>query len=300
MELELYLPERFVSPAKYHTRVLHCVVRGMGEIHSLRSRSPSNKHSLQKRKFTLRNTSTSIQRSSSRPVRYFTPLPLHSTLSLGRDSKLKFSCAIANCAFSIMAASHSLPGVTLTEGFPLVITPNAPLTLDWVNEHQSELTRLLSQYGGIMFRGFPIHSPADFGTLVTNFRDWRDLPYNESLSLAVRLPVCDRVCTVSFVPVVGALAVVAILGTRYLRRSTGRGALSGCTAGRDLLTRSFMLRTHSISAACGFALLTKCNKLYTRSASSGRRCQAPSESASTRRSNLASSPRSASEARQAA
>ena len=82
----------------------------------------------------------------------------------------------------------------------------------FASAHQAELEALLSQFGAVLFRGFvdappPAAAPAAaaapsaaalaFSAFVRGFRGecWRDLPYADSLSYAVRAEVCDRVCT---------------------------------------------------------------------------------------------------------
>jgi hypothetical protein len=65
----------------------------------------------------------------------------------------------------------------------------------WITDHQQEIEHLLHQHGAILFRGFPLWKAEDFSVFVQAFKGWVDLPYEDSLSYAVRLPVCDRVCT---------------------------------------------------------------------------------------------------------
>jgi hypothetical protein len=91
--------------------------------------------------------------------------------------------------------------ITLARGFPTLLTLVSPPALPddaaaalWASTHAETLAAILIQSGVILFRGFPLRSPASFGSFVAAFQ-WRDLPYEDSLSLAVRLPVCDRVCT---------------------------------------------------------------------------------------------------------
>jgi hypothetical protein len=64
----------------------------------------------------------------------------------------------------------------------------------WVQANLPALLALLQSHGAVLFRGFPLATAACFSTLVSAF-GWADLPYCHSLSLAVRTPVCDRVCT---------------------------------------------------------------------------------------------------------
>ena len=66
---------------------------------------------------------------------------------------------------------------------------------DWVIENELELARAVQDYGAVLARGFPIPDASAFSSFVTGFTAWKDLPYEDSLSFAVRLPVTDRVCT---------------------------------------------------------------------------------------------------------
>lgn len=66
---------------------------------------------------------------------------------------------------------------------------------DWVTENELELARAVQDYGAVLARGFPIPDASAFSAFVTGFTAWKDLPYEDSLSFAVRLPVTDRVCT---------------------------------------------------------------------------------------------------------
>lgn len=70
-------------------------------------------------------------------------------------------------------------------------------TAEWVTSNQEYLTSQLTQHGAVLFRGFPLHSASDFDGFVGAFRGWADLPYEESLSYAVRLKMAGtaRVCT---------------------------------------------------------------------------------------------------------
>lgn len=84
-------------------------------------------------------------------------------------------------------------------GFPVVIRAPAPSPTfnasDWVTANQTALEFLLARHGCILFRGFSLPDAAAFGSFVSGFKGWVDLPYEDSLSLAVRVPVCPRVCT---------------------------------------------------------------------------------------------------------
>lgn len=68
-------------------------------------------------------------------------------------------------------------------------------TVNWIRENQQEIVSLLDKHGAILFRDFPIHQAEDLNAFVDAFQGWRDLPYEDSLSYAVRLKVCERVCT---------------------------------------------------------------------------------------------------------
>jgi len=57
------------------------------------------------------------------------------------------------------------------------------------------LEKQLLKHGAILFRGFPLKGAAEFDEFIRCFHHWKDLSYEESLSMAVRLPVMGRVCT---------------------------------------------------------------------------------------------------------
>jgi len=85
---------------------------------------------------------------------------------------------------------------------PLVLecnkaTASLTETTRWVTQNQAELTDLLHTHGAILFRGFPLEAATKFDEFVLSFKGWEDLPYEESLSYAVRLkvPGTQRVCT---------------------------------------------------------------------------------------------------------
>lgn len=65
----------------------------------------------------------------------------------------------------------------------------------WLARNQVHIERSLSEHGAILFRGFPVGSAEDFDEFVGSFSSWKDLPYGESLSFAVRTHVVGRVCT---------------------------------------------------------------------------------------------------------
>lgn len=84
--------------------------------------------------------------------------------------------------------------------FPLVMRcqatdANAKDVADWVATNQDLIEADLRVYGAVLFRGFPLKSAEDFNTAVSAFKGWRDLPYEESLSFAVRKQVTSRICT---------------------------------------------------------------------------------------------------------
>ena len=72
--------------------------------------------------------------------------------------------------------------------------PDAAAVAAWAAAHAAPLTGLLEAHGALLFRAFPLAGAPDFSALVAAF-GWEDLPYEDSLSLAVRTPVCARVCT---------------------------------------------------------------------------------------------------------
>lgn len=101
-------------------------------------------------------------------------------------------------------------------GFPLVLELESADALGdagagaWVTAHQAELEALLARFGAVLFRGFvraaepaaaagaaPSAAALAFSDFVRGFRGerWADLPYEDSLSYAVRTAVCERVCT---------------------------------------------------------------------------------------------------------
>ena len=92
--------------------------------------------------------------------------------------------------------------ISLTCDFPAKLVLQSPGAfpqgaagvVDWVRAHLPALRDLLTASGAVLLRGFPLRSAEDFSALVEAF-GWRDLAYEDSLSLAVRTPVCARVCT---------------------------------------------------------------------------------------------------------
>ena len=106
-----------------------------------------------------------------------------------------------------MAALASLPPLCLGGAISLTAPPVFPAVLElldaaalaggadaWVAAHLPALCALLAERGALLLRGFPLPTAQHFSALVAAF-GWRDLAYEDSLSLAVRTPVCARVCT---------------------------------------------------------------------------------------------------------
>ena len=94
----------------------------------------------------------------------------------------------------------TLPHCSLSGSLPLTISLHDPPPASvspgaFISQHEGLLSQLLSQHGALLFRGFPLPDAAAFSAFVQGFRALRDLPYEDSLSYAVRLPVCERVCT---------------------------------------------------------------------------------------------------------
>jgi alpha-ketoglutarate-dependent taurine dioxygenase len=82
---------------------------------------------------------------------------------------------------------------------PLVIEPEETLPsichqdlLDWLLANKSFLTKNLQQYGGILFRGFPISTAAEFNSVVQTIEP-RTLTYIEGQS--PRTKVHDQIYT---------------------------------------------------------------------------------------------------------
>lgn len=97
------------------------------------------------------------------------------------------------------------PGVAASGELPLMLTPLAGSELAtspaassaWVAAHETVLLELLSRHGALLFRGFALTSSDEFDGFVAAFASHKNLPYEDSLSFAVRLPVgtSGRVCT---------------------------------------------------------------------------------------------------------
>eukprot|EP00045_Choanoeca_perplexa_P008178 m.74984 g.74984 ORF g.74984 m.74984 type:complete len:357 (-) comp14390_c0_seq1:86-1156(-) len=68
-------------------------------------------------------------------------------------------------------------------------------TCAWLAGHQEDIEQLLRQHGAVLFRGFPLETAEHFDAFIKTFKGYEDLPYEESLSFAVRVDVTGRVCT---------------------------------------------------------------------------------------------------------
>jgi alpha-ketoglutarate-dependent taurine dioxygenase len=86
--------------------------------------------------------------------------------------------------------------------FPLVLSPGLKeweftKWIHWFQNNTSFIQKLLSQYGAILFRGFPVHSPEDFDSMVGAF-GFKDFPYIGGA--APRKQVTGRVFTSNEAP----------------------------------------------------------------------------------------------------
>eukprot|EP01013_Petalomonas_cantuscygni_P039046 TRINITY_DN70345_c0_g1_i1.p1 TRINITY_DN70345_c0_g1~~TRINITY_DN70345_c0_g1_i1.p1 ORF type:complete len:475 (+),score=59.46 TRINITY_DN70345_c0_g1_i1:201-1625(+) len=112
------------------------------------------------------------------------------------------SPARPRCEFGELAQSVSAPFQRTNDGIrvPLVLrcTKERATTRDvvhWVKDNAAKIEHLIALYGAVILRGFPIPDATAFSDVVCAFDAWEDLPYEASLSYAVRLPVAPRVCT---------------------------------------------------------------------------------------------------------
>jgi len=88
--------------------------------------------------------------------------------------------------------------------FPLVLGCQTPAaTLDdavaWVTDHRAEVLQESATHGAILFRGFPLSTPADLDAFVTAF-GLENFAYDQSLSNAVRVNKTPRVFTANEAP----------------------------------------------------------------------------------------------------
>lgn len=100
----------------------------------------------------------------------------------------------------------TVPGQQVYDGkpFPLVLECHSPwATLDaltaWLAENRQELDEQGAAHGAILFRGFPLATAYEFDQFVGAF-GWRNFPYDESLSNAVRVNRTERVFTANEAP----------------------------------------------------------------------------------------------------
>lgn len=88
--------------------------------------------------------------------------------------------------------------------FPLVLKcvsgdADLPSTVQWIAEHAQQLDQQCDQHGTILFRDFPLTTDRDFDAFISAF-GYRNFPYNESLSNAVRVNRTERVFTANEAP----------------------------------------------------------------------------------------------------
>ena len=126
-------------------------------------------------------------------------------MSVSRSAYLQAIAAVE--ASGVAVVQSALPSSDRSDlsrnelPLPLVIVAAQPAsltlrdTVEWIAAVQPHLESLLSMTGALYFRLFPTPSAASFGEFVAAFDGWLDLPYEDSLSYAVRLPVAPRVCT---------------------------------------------------------------------------------------------------------
>jgi alpha-ketoglutarate-dependent taurine dioxygenase len=100
----------------------------------------------------------------------------------------------------------SVPGQQTHHGkpFPLALecqsqTTDLDAATSWVTQHRRELLDQASDYGTVLFRGFPLNTDHDFDRFVAAF-DLKNFPYEQSLSNAVRVNRTPRVFTANEAP----------------------------------------------------------------------------------------------------
>jgi alpha-ketoglutarate-dependent taurine dioxygenase len=105
-----------------------------------------------------------------------------------------------------MIETIQVPGQQTHHGrvFPLALAFRSPdvslvSACDWLRERRRELLAHASEYGAVLFRGFPLATPQDFDAFVAAF-DLQNFPYEESLSNAVRIVKTPRVFTANEAP----------------------------------------------------------------------------------------------------
>ncbi len=70
---------------------------------------------------------------------------------------------------------------------------------EWIEMHRLEVEMGLAAVGAALFRGFPLRTAEDFDAFVGAF-GWKNFPYSESLSNAVRINRTPRVFTANEAP----------------------------------------------------------------------------------------------------
>lgn len=88
--------------------------------------------------------------------------------------------------------------------FPLALqcdSDNAELSdaIAWLSDNAADLDRKAGEHGAILFRGFPLTTADDFDACIAAF-GYRNFPYRESLSNAVRRNRTERVFTANEAP----------------------------------------------------------------------------------------------------
>lgn len=107
---------------------------------------------------------------------------------------------------SMKVSKPTLPNQQSHHGhaFPLLVQCNNPdATLDdtihWISHQRSNLEEQLQTHGAMLFRGFAVQSPEDFDQFVRAF-EWKNFPYDQSLSNAVRINFTPRVFSANEAP----------------------------------------------------------------------------------------------------
>lgn len=112
----------------------------------------------------------------------------------------------ANSNDRLEVLSASVPGQQDYEGlpFPLVLvcrspSPTLASTTNWLAQNRDVLAEKAAAHGAVLFRNFPLAAANDFDQFVAAF-GWRNFPYDESLSNAVRVNRTPRVFTANEAP----------------------------------------------------------------------------------------------------
>jgi alpha-ketoglutarate-dependent taurine dioxygenase len=107
--------------------------------------------------------------------------------------------------FSLEVDATPLPEALSLGGRPFpalrrcIASDEAGAVAPWVEAKRAELEAELAEHGAILFRGFPLRTAADFDAFVLAF-GYRNFPYQESLSNAVRVSITARVFTANEAP----------------------------------------------------------------------------------------------------